>query len=213
MKVHQYLLGPMDNFIYILEDEATQKVAVVDPAWEVPTLVNEIQTHGWTLDQILLTHAHHDHTNGVEELVAFSDVPVRLFHNEINYNVAPVFNIPNVPLLALHDGDNVALGNSNLRVHHTPGHSPGSVCFVSETDIIAGDLIFVNGCGRIDLPGGDPEQMFDSLQSLKALPNDLRVWSGHKTGAQGSALIGDLKQQNPYLLVDDRSAFFSTRGV
>ncbi len=213
MIVHQYLLGPMENFMYILEDPETSNVVVVDPAWDVPYLIDQIKTNGWTLDKVLLTHAHYDHANGVEDLLKFSEVPVYLFHNEIRYDLPPVFNVPKVPITALQDGDTLSFGATTLDVLHTPGHSPGCVCFISSEHVIAGDLIFVDGCGRVDLPGGDPAAMFDSLQRLKALPEHLRVWSGHRTGAQDSAVLSDLKRNNPYLVAEDRDAFFSSRGV
>ena len=122
MLIKQYLLGPMANFIYIILDESSSKVAIVDPAWEVPFLIDELERNQWELEKILLTHGHNDHVNGLDELLAYKDVPVYLSQDE-----AP-FYTPKVALERLSDGDQVSVGSLKLSVLSTPGHSPNSGC-------------------------------------------------------------------------------------
>ena len=213
MNVEQFLLGPMANLIHILIDPKTSKVAVVDPAWEVPFIIEKLKENKWTLDKILLTHGHYDHTNGVEELLAYLKVPVYLSKIDETYLAPPLFLIPPISFIELKDGDSIEIGNSTVSVLHMPGHSPGLMCFMTEEHLIAGDLIFVEGCGRVDLEGSNPEEMYHSLQKLRALPDHLRVWPGHDSGQTSSALLGDLKKSNPYLNQANMAAFFSKRGV
>ena len=207
MIVHQHLLGPMANFIYFLLDPQTSKIAVVDPAWDVPFICHQIKENGWELDKILLTHGHNDHTNGLDELLSSYGVPVYLSSYEL-----PMYT-PTVSLERFNDADSISIGSESVTVIHTPGHTPGSVCFKTEHHLIAGDMLFIDGCGRVDLPGGNPEDMYASLRKLHALEDSLTVWPGHDYGDKPSALLGELKKSNPYLSAVDKSDFMSRRGV
>ena len=124
-----------------------------------------------------------------------------------------LLHTPKVELERLSDGDTVSVGSSSLTVLSTLGHSPGCVCYCSDTNMIAGDMIFIDGCGRVDLPGSDPEAMYDSLRKVYQLDDQLMVWPGHDYGSVRSERLGNLKKTNPYLSAVDKTDFFEKRGV
>ena len=158
-RIHALELGGMQNFIYVIHDCATDRAAVVDPAWEVPAILALAEQHGLTITDILLTHSHFDHINGVDALVAHSDPQVHLLKAEARFwNRA-------LGRPTQHDGgDQIRLGKTCIDVLHTPGHTPGSACYRLGDQVLTGDTLFVFGCGRCDLKGGDPEQMYHSLR-------------------------------------------------
>ncbi|MGD2054993.1 MAG: MBL fold metallo-hydrolase, partial [Gammaproteobacteria bacterium] len=135
MKVRRLLLGEMNNFVYLIEDTATRRVAVVDPAWDVPAILAQAGTANIT--DILVSHWHHDHVNGVEELVAHTGARVHLLEQEA------MFYHVDMPTLVRHlDGDLITLGHTGIYVVHTPGHSPGSACYHSDNALFTGDTLF-----------------------------------------------------------------------
>ena len=156
--IHALELGPMENFIYLLVDESSKSAAVVDPAWDVNTIIKHAKQLDVDITDILLTHSHHDHINGVDELLNQYDAQVHLLKSEANFWGKDLVK-PNL----LHGGDQIKLGDTNIEVMHTPGHTPGSACYRVCDDLITGDTLFVFGCGRCDLQGGDPEQMYSTL--------------------------------------------------
>ncbi len=193
--VFQFEIGPMQNLQYLLIDEATRCAALVDPAWDVGFLLSQLTLHNVILDKVLLTHGHHDHVNGLPELVAhFPDIPVYLSAHE-----AP-FYTPSVSRLIRTEHDEIIdLGHTQLRCMWTPGHTPGGQCFYTHPMLIVGDTLFVNGCGRCDLPGGDMDTLYTSLKFLTTLPDDVLIYPGHSYSNRRSDLLGNQKLSNPYL--------------
>ena len=144
-------LGPMENFVYLLIDETTKTAAVVDPAWDVPAIIDRAKQLGVTITDVLLTHSHHDHINGLDKLLSKYDAQVHLLKSESTFWGKDLVK-PNLH----HGGDHIKLGKTEIEILHTPGHTPGSACYRVSDDLITGDTLFVFGCGRCDLHGGDP---------------------------------------------------------
>ena len=194
--VHQLRLGPWDNFIYFLGDRRTRKVAVVDPAWHAPTILREAERLDVEIAALLCTHSHFDHVNAVEQLLAKVDVPVHMLAPEVEFSGFACEN-----LVVSRPGDVVKIGEQlELTMMHTPGHTPGSCSYRLRDAIVTGDTLFVNGCGRCDFVGGDPETMYATLRSLvDKLPAETRMYPGHDYGLTPSATVDEQLRDNPYL--------------
>ena len=154
-------IGPMANFQYLVGDTVAKTCWIVDPAWEAEALYEEAMAEGYSLEGILITHAHFDHTNAVGKILGRKDVPVFLQKRELEFmdKGAPRELFPDIPrssLKPVSPGDTLSLGGTVLTFLHTPGHTPGSQCFLVEDRMVSGDTLFLNGCGRVDLPGSDP---------------------------------------------------------
>lgn len=188
-------LGPMDNFIYLLVDEMTKTAAVVDPAWDVSSIIGRAKQLGVTITDALLTHSHHDHINGLEQLLSHYDAQVHLLKSEATFWGADLVK----PSLH-HGGDHLKLGNTEIEILHTPGHTPGSACYRVGDDIITGDTLFVFGCGRCDLRGGDPEQMHTTLKRFRdELPASIVIHPGHHYAVQKTSTLGEEIEGNPFM--------------
>jgi glyoxylase-like metal-dependent hydrolase (beta-lactamase superfamily II) len=205
----QEQVGPMGNFVYTLGDPGTMKAWVVDPAWDPLGIVARAQDLGYTVEAVLATHFHQDHIGGeifgqhipgVRELLARHDLPV-LIHSAEADRAAEIIGCERSRLQAFQDGDLLPLGQLQVEVLHTPGHSPGICCFRVGDELLTADTLFVQAIGRIDLPHSDPLAMFHSLDRLKRLPGQLRVYPGHDYGPQPSSTIEQELSWNPYLQV------------
>ncbi|TVP92234.1 MAG: MBL fold metallo-hydrolase [Thioalkalivibrio sp.] len=209
-RVHALELGPMENFIYVIEDVSSGRAAVVDPAWEPEEIVHLAAQHGLEITDLLLTHSHHDHINGIERVL--EDAPnarVHLLKPEADFWGRSLAR----PQLH-HGGDQLLLGDTEIRFLHTPGHTPGSACFhlPAGDDLITGDTLFVFGCGRCDLAGGDPEQMFHTLRDLRTgLPRQTRIHPGHNYAEKPSSTLEEEAQGNPFMHFHDLDRFVHYR--
>ncbi|PRP95417.1 putative polyketide biosynthesis zinc-dependent hydrolase BaeB [Enhygromyxa salina] len=194
--VHRVLLGPWDNFIYFIGDRPSRKVAVVDPAWHAPTIRAELERLDVELAAILCTHSHFDHVNAVEALLETHDVPVHMLEPEVAFSGFACEN-----LRVSKPGDQVRIGEHlELTMMHTPGHTPGSCSYRLRDGVVTGDTLFVNGCGRCDFVGGDPETMFATLKALiDKLPAETTMYPGHDYGPTPSATLDAQLRDNPYL--------------
>ncbi len=194
--LHQMELGEMQNFIYLIGCEETREAAVVDPAWDVPAILKVAEEHHLKLTTILLTHTHFDHINGVEELLKNTDARVFVHKKE-----APVLRYAASNLKKIESGDAVKVGRLDITFIHTPGHTPGSQCFYIGDRLITGDTLFINGCGRCDLQGGDPEEMYRSLSGkLRKMDDHTRVYPGHHYADIPVSTLAREKKQNRYLM-------------
>jgi hydroxyacylglutathione hydrolase len=208
--IHQFPLGPMQNFVYLVGTEGQPQVCVVDPAWDVDAIERTCVQQGKALGSILLTHSHKDHINGVTELLRRHDVPVYAQRAEIDFS--PDLQAFGDALRRLGPGDEVPLGGVSATAVHTPGHTPGSQCLLAGDALVAGDTLFVNGCGRCDLLGGDPAQMFHSLMGvLGRLPGATRLFPGHDYGEVPVSSLEREAHQNPYFQFTDASSFVKYR--
>jgi len=192
--VRQLALGPMKNFVYLV---GPAEVAVVDPAWDVPAILQAVEAEGRTLVAAFLSHHHFDHINGVPALLAARDVPVYAQAAEVDF--ADALKPFGGALRAVKPGDAVHVGALPVTCIHTPGHTPGSQCLHCGGALVSGDTVFVNACGRCDLSGGSAEQMFDSLHRvLGALPGDTRLYPGHDYGDVAVSSLARERERNPY---------------
>lgn len=206
--IHSMELGPMENFVYLIHDHASNTAAIVDPAWEVNKVLDFADAKNIKITDILLTHSHHDHINGLQQTLDHSDAEIHLLTAEARFWGASLSK----PALH-HGGDLLKLGNSQINILHTPGHTPGSACYQVGDDLIAGDTLFVFGCGRCDLAGGDPEQMFQTLKKMKSnLPASTIVHPGHNYAPQSPTSSWETQcQGNPFLHFDKSEDFVKYR--
>ncbi len=200
-------LGPMENFVYLVHDHATGRAAVVDPAWDVPAIIRTAEARGVDITDVLLTHSHHDHVNGIQELLDRYDAQIHLLKDEAAF----WGHYPDRPTLH-HGGDVIRLGKTEIKILHTPGHTPGSACYQLDHHLISGDTLFVFGCGRCDLRGGDPEQMHQTLKRLSTkLPPDTIIHPGHNYAEKTTSTMHEELEGNPFLHFDNPDDFVHYR--
>jgi hydroxyacylglutathione hydrolase len=191
----QVELGPMANYVYFIGDPKSREVAVVDPAWDVGRIVEMAEEHALTIAKILVTHSHFDHINGVEDLLNRTQAKVYINKAEAEFMKAVWPD-----LVKVESGDTTNIGDVQITFIHTPGHTPGSQCFLVQNNLISGDTLFIGACGRCDLPGSSPEDMYYSLtQKLAKLDDRTIVFPGHNYAARPYSTIADEKRFNPYL--------------
>ena len=194
----------MRNFAYLIGDRQTGDCVVVDPAYAAGDLVDTLEADGMHLSGVLVTHHHPDHVGGsmmgfelkgLAELLERVSVPVHVNSEEALF-VSRITGIPMSDLTAHEHGDKVSIGDIEIELLHTPGHTPGSQCFLLDGRLIAGDTLFLEGCGRTDFPGGDSDEIFRSLQKLAQLSGDPTVFPGHWYSAEPSASLSEVKRSN-----------------
>jgi len=205
--LEQITVGPMDNFAYFIGDKQSRQVAIVDPAWEGARLLQSAKDSSLSVTAILLTHGHHDHVNCIEEIQNSLDIPVYLSEHEPGYYVPPCKNLKRTG-----PGEIITIGSIAIECIHSPGHSPGGQCFRCGNIMLTGDTLFINGCGRCDLPGGDARDMYHTLyQVLFALPDETMIYPGHAYGPSPHDTLGAQKKTNPYLMCSDEEGFLFNR--
>ncbi|MBN1794392.1 MAG: MBL fold metallo-hydrolase [Candidatus Omnitrophica bacterium] len=194
--IKQLEIGPLENFVYLIADRETKEGIVIDPAWETEEIIREAELATIVLSKIFVTHIHPDHINAAKEIVAYYPIEEVYVHNL----ESPYINDPSLTIISTFDEDEITLGTVTGSVVHTPGHSPGSQCLYIDGVIFTGDTLFVDACGRADLPGGDIEDLYYSLnERLKNLPEDTVVYPGHNYGRTKTSTIKQEKQNNIFL--------------
>ena len=208
-QIYSFELGPMENFVYLIHDPGSGRAAVVDPAWEITQVIDFARDHGMQLTDILLTHSHQDHVNAVGRVLESFDAAVHLLKPEAEF-----WGHKEHPLSTHHGGDRIRLGATEIEMLHTPGHTPGSACYRVGDELITGDTLFVFGCGRCDLKGGDPEQMFTTLRRLKDhLPQHIAIRPGHNYSDKPQSTLAEQAEGNPFMQITDRAEFIQYRMV
>ena len=194
LQVHALTLGAYQVNCYIIHDEKSPSCCVIDPGYEADTIVDKLSQLGLTLEAILLTHGHFDHVGAVRDLAADTGCQVWLCADDL----ALPTNLTAGPLCYTNtyaEGTTLHLAGLDISVLQTPGHSPGSVCLLTENTLFSGDTLFAGSCGRTDLPGGSWEQMRSSLKRLSEIEANLWVLPGHGE----STMLESEKKYNPYL--------------
>lgn len=189
----------MLNLAYILGDVGSGRCAVIDPGWDSRSILKSVVEANLRVDKILLTHAHFDHLGALCDIASETGAPVYVHGLELSEVEAGLETRPT------DDGTEIELGSLRIECLHTPGHTPGSQCFLVEGNVFTGDTLFVDGCGRVDLPGSSPDDMLKSLRRLSKLDPETIVWPGHDYGGQSSTM-GELTKTNPYLGATDESS-------
>jgi glyoxylase-like metal-dependent hydrolase (beta-lactamase superfamily II) len=212
----------MQNFVYLVGDRESHEAIAVDPAWDIDGILNVLAADEMALTGALITHYHPDHIGGdlmghhiqgpVELLERGQKIKITIHKAEADY-VPHVCGLSRSDLSLCESGDEIAVGAQRIRLLHTPGHTPGSQCFLVRDNLISGDTLFIGGCGRVDLPGSDPAQMYDSLvNKLRALPDDTVLYPGHDYAERPTSTIGQEKQRNPYMRFKRLEDFLGMMG-
>lgn len=211
----QIPLGPMANFIYFIGSRRTRECFVVDPAWDTDALLALANQDNMKVVGSLVTHYHPDHVGGsiwgfavpggVAELLGKVHAPIHVNKHEAE-GLKKITGVSENDLVRHEGGDCLTVGDVRITLLHTPGHTPGSQCFLVEENsgkkLVAGDTLFVNGCGRVDLPGSDPEQMYETLTGcLAKLSDHVVLYPGHDYGPTKMSTMGEQKQSNQYLRI------------
>ncbi len=205
--LQQFELGPLQNFLYFLGDGSTNEIAVIDPAWDINFLIKEARRQKFKITAVFLTHGHPDHVNGLAAMLSQCDVPAYICKKESEF-----FKPRHKNLIETAPGESLRIGSLEIKTLHTPGHSPGCQCFWVENYLISGDAIFINGCGRCDLPGSDPKQMYDSLYNkIMKLPDETVIYPGHNYGPVPFDTVANQKKTNPYLRCKNINEFLQER--
>jgi glyoxylase-like metal-dependent hydrolase (beta-lactamase superfamily II) len=210
----------MVNFVYLIGDRSVGKCVIVDPAYAVNELVDIALGDDMTVTDVLATHYHPDHVGGsmmgtkiegISELLHRIDVPIHVQRAETEW-VTRTTGV-SVDHLRQHDsGDIVQVGSIEIAMVHTPGHTPGSQCFYIGNSLVAGDTLFLDGCGRTDLPGSDPEQMYESLQLLASMPDSTILYPGHRYSEPSSESLGVVKSTNHVFRPQTKQAWLQWFG-
>jgi hydroxyacylglutathione hydrolase len=214
----QIEMGPMQNFVYLIGSAETRKIAVVDAAWEIDAILRVAAQDDMEITHAFVTHTHPDHVGGrfagveiegVTELLSKCKAKVVVHKAEAEFLKALSLS----DVIKAESGDKIDVGGVEIQLLHTPGHTPGSQCFLVENRIVSGDTLFIGSCGRVDLPGSDPEQMYYSLtQKLMALPEETILFPGHNYSGKPTSTIGEEKQNNPYVRFHSLKQFLSSMG-
>jgi glyoxylase-like metal-dependent hydrolase (beta-lactamase superfamily II) len=202
---HDRVAAQMVNFVYAIGDRETGDAVLIDPAYDIKGLLGVLEADGMKLAGALVTHYHPDHVggdmmgmriSGLHELLTLRPVPVHVQADESTW-VQRVTDTSADDLVEHRSGDVVMVGDVPIELIHTPGHTPGSQCFLVDNRLVAGDTLFLDGCGRTDLPGGDPAALYDSItQRLAKVPDDAVLFPGHQYSMEPSASMGDTRRYN-----------------
>lgn len=197
--------GRYVNYNYLIHCPVTKQAVVVDPAWQMDVLARAVAMHELTLAGVLLTHAHHDHTDLADEVGAHYDCPVWMSQSEIDHSG---FNATNLQGFALKPWQ---VGNLTIRPIHTPGHTPGSICYLIGDNLFTGDVLFAEGCGLcFDLEGAFA--MYESLERLKkTLKPQTKIYPGHSYGKPPGQVLSRVRKDNLYLQFPNKDSFAAFR--
>lgn len=214
--------GQMQNFAYLVGDRDTRECLLVDPAWDVASLVKLAQKDDMKVVGALASHYHPDHVGGemmgysvegVRKLLEILPVKIHVQEKEVPW-VKRVTGLSTSDLASHAGGDILKVGNVPIQFVHTPGHTEGSTCFLVGGDrLVAGDTLFVGSCGRVDLPGSDPEEMYRSLtQRLSKIPDDVVLYPGHDYGESPTSTLGRERRENYALRVPTLERWLAMMG-
>lgn len=187
LKIEQIQVGQMANFTYLVIDEEEKEIAIIDPSWDLDKIFEIIKRNSYSVKFIINTHTHFDHILGNEQVLAITNCQIVQHENSMDRHD-----------IAVKDGDRIRVGNIVIDILHTPGHSKDSICLIVDSKIIfTGDTLFVGNCGRIDLPGGNVNEMYDSLlRRIIKLNDELILYPGHNYGMKTVSTIGEEKNTN-----------------
>ena len=203
----------MANFLYLIGNKQTKECVVVDPAWDIPGIIKVVEEDGMKLTGALVTHYHPDHVGGeifgieitgLAELMEKYPVPVYVNKHEAD-GLRQITGLSKSDMKQVEGEDKLKLGSVEITFLHTPGHTPGSQCFRVEDSLIAGDTLFLQGCGRVDLPGGNSEELYNTItRRLSKIEDNITLFPGHNYGGTPSEKMGEVRKSN---------SCFQVRGI
>jgi len=197
MIFRQVAVGTFQNFAYVIGDEKTKTGVIVDPAWEVDKLLKTAAELGVKVSYVINTHSHHDHIQGNNQVVSLTGAKI-VMHEQSSEKKD----------IAVKDGYTLEIGSLKATVIHTPGHCPDHICILIDGKLLTGDTLFVGECGRTDLAGGNPGEMYDSLfHKILPLEDPIEVYPGHDYGKKTSSTIGYERENNYTLKPRTREEF------
>lgn len=202
----QPVAAQMVNFVYLIGDRASGECVAVDPAWDIDGILSVVNEDGMKLSGVLATHYHPDHVGGdlmgmaevegVSQLLERQQVAIHCQKEEAEW-IRRMTGVSDGDLQTHESGDVVSVGDVAIRLIHTPGHTPGSQCFLVDGKLVSGDTLFLEGCGRTDFPGGDKEEIYRSItERLAHLPDDTVLYPGHLYSPEASAPLRDVREHN-----------------
>lgn len=204
-KIEQIPVGKMANFTYLIIDNEEKEIAIVDPSWDLEKIFAIINKNQYTVTYIINTHSHFDHVLGNDQITAVTKCKIIQHENSLEKHD-----------ISVNDGDKFMIGKTIVQVLFTPGHSKDSICLIVDSKIIiTGDTLFVGNCGRTDLPGSDPEEMYNSLfEKIIKLDNNMVIYPGHNYGYKPISTIEEEKKNNYVLVPRSKNEFikFITHG-
>jgi len=198
VKIEQFLVGEMDNFTYIIIDEKNRNSIIVDPSWDLEIIFDFLNKNKLDNEFVINTHSHFDHVLGNDQVVKTTGAKI------IQHKASPLKKD-----IEVNDDESIKFGDSQIKIIHTPGHSGDSICLIiNDKIILTGDTLFVGSCGRIDLPGSDPVQMYYSIYNkLINLDENLIVYPGHHYGSTKTSTLRDEKKSNFVFKFHNREEF------
>ena len=214
----QIEIGPMHNYVYLVGSTETREAAVVDAAWDIDEILRIAAQDEMEITHALVTHTHPDHVGGGFagiEIAGATELLDRCKAKVVVHKAEAEFikGLSSSDMIKSDNGDKVDVGGLEIQLMHTPGHTPGSQCFLVDDRVVSGDTLFIDACGRVDFPGGNPEQMYYSLtQKLMTLPDDMILFPGHNYAPLKHATMGEQKRTNPYLRFSTLKQFLAAMG-
>jgi len=208
IRIEQMKVGPMAVFAYIVACDTEKKALVIDPAGSEGKILDRVQTLGLTLNYVVNTHAHADHTCGNRAILSKTNAQLVIHEDDAGgltsgknkaFSLALGKKPSPRPDMLVKDGDLLTIGEETLQIIHTPGHSPGSMCLYGDGNLFTGDTLFVGAVGRTDLGGGDLGTLLLSVKKLLSLPPETKVWPGHDYGESHASTLAHEKATNPYI--------------
>lgn len=198
VKIEQFLVGEMDNFTYLIIDENNKKSIMVDPSWNLETIFDYLNTNNIINKFIINTHSHFDHVIGNDEVVKVTGSKI------IQHKLSPLKKD-----IEVNDGQSIRFEEIMLKIIHTPGHSPDSICIIiNDKNILTGDTLFVGSCGRVDLPGSNPNDMYNSIyDKIYNLDESLIVYPGHHYGSTKTSVLKNEIKNNFVFKFHDQKEF------
>lgn len=211
----------MANFIYLIGDKNTRECVVVDPAWDIDGILKVVEAEEMTLTGSLVTHYHPDHVGGsifgmnirgLAELMEKNPAPVYVNKHEAD-GLKQVTGLSDTDLRLTDSEEKIKVGSIDITFLHTPGHTPGSQCFRVGDYLVAGDTLFLQGCGRVDLPGGDSEEMYHTLtRRLAKIQDEVVLYPGHNYGGKPFDEMGNVRETNSYLKINRLEDWLAVMG-
>jgi len=205
MIIEQILVTGMAVFCYLIADEKTKDAVLIDPAGDFDLIFKKIEKHNANIKYIINTHGHYDHTSGNAHMLEKTGAVLLIHKNDISYlrslkaDECPLFsdekNHKDKKILLLQDNDKIVIGNTELWVVHTPGHSAGSISVYSNANIFTGDTLFTEGVGRTDLSDSSTKSLMDSIKNkILKLSDDTKIWPGHHYGRKSVSTVAEQKK-------------------